>query len=112
VIFGDGSQVYDFIYVDDAAAANVLAMKADCADECFNVGTGIGTSINDIIHRVLALSGTNLTPEYRPQAQSFVTNRIGSTEKAERLLGFKAGTPLDEGLKRVVEWRMRQQAVA
>ncbi|HUZ03176.1 MAG TPA: NAD-dependent epimerase/dehydratase family protein [Thermomicrobiaceae bacterium] len=112
IIFGDGSQVYDFIYVDDAAEANVLAMKADCADECFNVGTGVGTSINDIIQRVLKFTRTDLTPEYRPQAQSYVTNRIGSTEKAERLLGFKASTPLDEGLGRVVEWRLGQRAIA
>lgn len=105
VIFGDGSQVYDFIYVADAAAANVLAMQADCVDECFNVGMGIGTSINELVSELLALSGSTLQPEYRPEAQSFVTHRIGSTEKAERLLGFKATTPLREGLRRVVEWR-------
>ena len=41
VIFGDGSQVYDFIHVDDVARANVLGMKADCADENFNIGMGM-----------------------------------------------------------------------
>src|SRR5213080_676412 len=44
VIFGDGSQVYDFIYIEDVAEANVLGMKADCADENFNIGMGVGTS--------------------------------------------------------------------
>jgi UDP-glucose 4-epimerase len=109
VIFGDGSQTYDFIYVEDVARANILGMKADCADEFFNVGSGEGTSINELVDRLLQVAGSSLAPEYRPQAQSFVTSRIGTTEKAERLLGFRATTPLQEGLRRVVEWRHHVQ---
>ena len=110
IVFGDGSQVYDFIYVEDAAAANVLAMKADCADECFNVGMGVGTSINELVTLLLELTGSTLSPEYRPEAQSFVTTRIGSIEKAQRLLKFTATTPLREGMRRVVEWHRSQTA--
>ena len=105
VIFGDGSQVYDFIYIDDVAEANVLGMKAGCADENFNIGMGTGTSINELVSILLELTGSSLTPEYRPEAQSFVTHRIGSTEKAAALLGFRATTPLREGLAKVVAWR-------
>jgi UDP-glucose 4-epimerase len=108
LIFGDGSQMYDFIYVEDVAEANILGMKSDCADEFFNIGMGVGTTINELVDMLLELSGSNLRPEYRPQEQSFVTHRIGSTEKAERLLGFKAKTPLLDGLQRVVEWRKKQ----
>lgn len=111
VIFGDGLQVYDFIYVADAAAANILAMQADCDDEFFNVGMGIGTSINGLVTELLSLTGSLLQPEYRPEAQSFVTHRIGSTEKAERLLGFRATTPLRDGLRKVVEWRTAQRGI-
>lgn len=110
VIYGDGSQVYDFIYVTDVAEANILGMKADCADEFFNIGMGIGTSINEVVSILLELTGSNLQPEYLTQEQSFVTQRIGSTEKAERLLGFKAETPLREGLRLVVEWRRQVQS--
>jgi UDP-glucose 4-epimerase len=106
VVFGDGSQVYDFIHVADAARANILGMKADCADEHFNIGMGIGTSINELVALLLELTGSTLDIEYRPEAQSFVTHRIGSTDKAERLLGFRATTPLREGLKSVVDWRV------
>jgi UDP-glucose 4-epimerase len=109
VVFGDGSQMYDFIYVEDVARANVLGMQADCADEFFNIGMGVGTTINELVRLLLKLTGSNLTPEYRPEAQSFVTERIGSTEKAKRLLGFQAAVPLEEGLRRVVEWRLGQQ---
>jgi len=105
VIFGDGTQVYDFVYVEDVAAANILGMKADCADEFFNIGSGVGTSINDLVKILLDLTGSDLKPVYRPEEQSFVTHRIGSTEKAEQMLGFKAGTSLEEGLRRVVGWR-------
>ncbi|MCB9109955.1 MAG: NAD-dependent epimerase/dehydratase family protein [Anaerolineales bacterium] len=109
VIFGDGSQMYDFIYVKDVAKANVLGMKADCEDEFFNIGMGVGTTINELVDMLLELMGSNLKPEYKPQAQSFVTHRIGSTDKAERLLGFKADTKLIDGLRQVVEWRMSRK---
>lgn len=104
-IHGDGSQMYDFVYVDDVARANVLAMKADCADEFFNVGKGIGTTINELVNLLIDITGSKVTPEYHPQTTSFVTSRIGSTEKAEKMLGFKATTELREGLEKVVAWR-------
>jgi UDP-glucose 4-epimerase len=109
IVFGDGSQVYDFVHVADVARANILGMKADCADEHFNIGMGVGTSINELVQLLLELTGSRLSIEYHPQAQSFVTHRIGSTEKAERLLGFKATIPLREGLQSVVDWRMAQR---
>ncbi|HEX8746002.1 MAG TPA: NAD-dependent epimerase/dehydratase family protein [Pyrinomonadaceae bacterium] len=106
LIYGDGKQTYDFIYVEDVARANILGMKAACADEFFNIGMGVGTTINELVEILLELTDSRLRPEYLTQEQSFVTQRIGSTEKAERLLGFKAGTPLRDGLRRVVEWRL------
>src|ERR1700687_1591375 len=105
VIFGDGTQVYDFVYVEDVAAANILSMKADCTDEFFNIGSGVGTSINDLVKILLDLTGSDLKPVYRSEEQSFVTHRIGSIEKAERMIGFTAETRLIEGLRRVVGWR-------
>lgn len=112
VVFGDGSQIYDFIHVADVARANILGMKAESADENFNIGMGIGTSINELVQMLLELTGSKLTIDYRPQAQSFVTHRIGSVEKAERLLGFRATIPLREGLKSVVDWRIAQRGTA
>ena len=112
VVFGDGSQIYDFVHVADVARANILGMKADCADENFNIGMGLGTSINELVQLLLDLTGSQLTIEYHPQAQSFVTHRIGSTEKADRLLGFKATITLREGLQSVVDWRMSQRGAA
>ncbi|HZT94261.1 MAG TPA: hypothetical protein VE985_07290, partial [Gaiellaceae bacterium] len=54
---------------------------------------------------LLALTGGDVKPEYLPQEQMFVTNRVGSTELAEELIGFRARIELDEGLASVIEWR-------
>ena len=109
VIFGDGSQSYDFIHVEDVARANILALKGGATDEFFNIGMGAKTSINELVHMLLDITGSALEPEYHPQEQMFVTHRVGSTEKAEKMLGFRARISLDEGLRSVVEWRRRDQ---
>ena len=109
IVFGDGSQSYDFIHVDDVARANILALKSDASDEFFNVGAGIKTTINELVHLLLEITNSKLKIEYRPQEQMFVTHRVGSTEKAERILGFRARIALREGLQSVVEWRRQDQ---
>lgn len=111
IIFGDGSQAYDFIAVQDVARANLLALTSEATDACLNVGTGVRTTINDVVHLLLKLSGVDVEPEYRPQTSSLVTHRVGSTDKAERLLGFKASVPLEEGLKELIAWRGQRVAV-
>lgn len=110
VIFGDGSQAYDFIHVFDVARANILAMKSSVEDEFINVGTGVRTTINDLVHLLLAAANSAIEPEYRPLEQSFVTERVGSTQKAEQVLGFQSAVALQEGIRSVVEWRLRTQA--
>lgn len=109
IIFGDGSQAYDFVHVDDVARANILAMKSDATDEFFNVGMGVKTTIDELVARLLDITGSELKPEYRPQEQMFVTHRVGSTEKAQNLIGFEARITLDDGLRSVVEWRQQDQ---
>lgn len=111
IIFGDGSQAYDFVHVSDVARANILAMQAEATDEFFNIGMGVKTTIRELVDRLLAITGSDLQPEYRPQEQMFVTHRVGSTEKADRLLGFRATIPLDEGLRSVVGWRREESAL-
>jgi UDP-glucose 4-epimerase len=111
VIFGDGSQAYDFVHVEDVARANVLSMKSAAADRCLNIGFGVQTTINELVQLLLDLTGSSLAPEYKPNEQMFVTNRIGSTELAEQLIGFKATVPLVDGLRSVVEWRRQGEQV-
>jgi len=105
VLFGDGSQAYDFVYVGDCALANVCAMKSDVVDEFYNVGTGVRTSLKELTEIILGLAGSNLDIEYKKEAESFVKNRIGCPKKAEAEIGFKAQISLLEGLKNLIEWR-------
>jgi UDP-glucose 4-epimerase len=105
VIFGDGTQSYDFIHVDDVACANVLALKSDASDRFYNIGMGVKTSLNELVALILQVTGQDLEIEYRPEAQSFVTHRIGSAEAAAADLGFTAAIPLEEGLQSLIEWR-------
>lgn len=111
VIFGDGSQAYDFIHVEDVARANILALKSAATDGFFNVGMGVKTTIDELVQMLLEITGSELRPEYKPQEQMFVTQRVGSTEKADRLLGFRGRVELKEGLRSVIEWRRQDQRV-
>ncbi len=105
VVYGDGSQQYDFIYVGDIARANIKAMEANVTGKCYNVGRGIGTSIKELTELLLRLTGSKLPIEYKPAGQTFVTNRIGSIAAADRDLGFLWTVDLEEGMKKLIEWR-------
>ncbi|HQS83367.1 MAG: NAD-dependent dehydratase [Alphaproteobacteria bacterium 16-39-46] len=104
-LYGDGSQAYDFVYVGDCAKANVCAMKADTVDHFYNVGTGIRTSIKELADIVLKITASDLAVQYEPAGLTFVKNRIGCPKKAEAEIGFKASVLLEEGLKKLIEWR-------
>lgn len=106
LILGNGAQTMDFVYVEDVARANILALEADAADDVFNVASGTETSLNQLAAALLRVMGSKLAPEYGPErAVNPVSRRLADTSKAERLLGFTAQTGLEEGLARLVEWR-------
>lgn len=105
VVYGDGSQSYDFIYVSDVAQANICALKADSTDKFYNVGGGKATSIRELTERILKITGSKQKIQYEPAGLTFVTNRVGSTESAEKDLGFRASIGLDEGLEKLIAWR-------
>jgi UDP-glucose 4-epimerase len=112
LIYGDGSHTYDFVHVADVARANILSLKADATDTFFNIGTGLPSTIKELVDLLLDITGSDIEPEYLPQEEVFVTNRVGSTELAERLLGFRAEIGLRAGLESVVEWRRADRAAA
>jgi UDP-glucose 4-epimerase len=106
LIFGDGEQSMDFVYVDDIARANLLAVQSEVTDEVFNVGTGVQTSLNQLCALILKLTGSSAKPEYREARKvANVRSRKSSTEKAEKLLGFRATASLEQGLRELIEWR-------
>jgi len=105
VVYGDGSQSYDFIYVEDTSRANVCALKSKIPFGFYNIGRGIKTSIKELTEMILKIIDSDLSIQYEPAGQTFVTNRVGDPAEAKRDLGFIWNVDLKEGLARLIEWR-------
>ena len=106
VIFGDGSQTMDLVYIDDVTDANIMAMESEITDEVFNVASGTETSLLELLQIVLKVTGSHLKPVFMPaRSVNPVPRRLADTQKAENLLGFKAKVTLEEGVRRLIAWR-------
>lgn len=104
-IFGDGTQSMDFVYVEDVARANVAGLVSNATDEVFNVGTGVQTSLNQLVELLLRVCDSTLEPQYlAARTVNNVQSRRAAVEKAENLLGFKASVDLESGMRNLVEW--------
>jgi UDP-glucose 4-epimerase len=105
-ILGDGSEAFDFVAVEDCGLANLCAMKADTTDRFYNVGTGKRTSLRELAEMLIDITGCRQTISYAPRSQAtLVRNRIGCPKRASREIGFDARIDLNEGLRRLIEWR-------
>lgn len=115
LILGDGKTTMDFIYIDDVARANVLALASDVSDQVFNIASGVETSLSQLAAALLNVMESPLAPVYGPERKvNPVSRRLADVTKAERMLGFRATVSLEDGLRRLVEWwqRNRQQVPA
>ncbi|MBD3352165.1 MAG: NAD-dependent epimerase/dehydratase family protein, partial [Candidatus Lokiarchaeota archaeon] len=112
IINGDGSQAYDFIYVEDVARANIAAMNSDVNFGYYNIGTEVQTTISELCSTILKLKKSALKVIYKPyandDARQFVQNRIGSRHKSEKELGFKFKYTLKAGLQKLIDWRIKK----
>lgn len=105
VVHGDGSQSYDFVDVRDCARANLLAMESSANDRCYNVGTGLKTSILELSRLIGDLHPSGQVARFESSPRPFVRNRVGSTRSARAELGFEAGVGLEQGLREYMDWR-------
>lgn len=113
VIFGDGLQTMDFVYIDDVARANVLALETEVSGEVFNVARGQETSLRELAETLLRIMGSDLDIEFAAERSvNPVSRRLADTSKAERLLDFRADISLEEGLDRLVKWWHQNRATA
>lgn len=110
VINGDGSQAYDFIYVEDVARANIDALISETEFGFYNVGTEVQTTIKHLCDTILKLKNSNLIVKYKPyaadDARQLVQNRIGSAKKAREEINFYYKYSLEEGLQKLIDWRI------
>jgi UDP-glucose 4-epimerase len=105
VLFGEGDDTMDFVYVEDVARANLAAAVAPVTDDVFNVASGEETSLSGLAAALARAMGGGPPPERAPaRAVAAVPRRLADVSRARRLLGWQARVPLEEGLARLVGW--------
>lgn len=104
VIFGDGEQRRDFVYVGDLVQATILAMQKDVAGEVFNVGTGRATSVKEIADMLCQKLNPTLRPIYAPEQMGELRYSVADISKARRLLGYEPQGRLEERMDDVIAW--------
>ena len=110
VIYGDGNQSRDFIYVQDVARANLLAAAApEVSGQVINIGSGISVNINQLWEAIYKLSGKNLKPKYAPRRPGDIVKSVAAIDSAKTRLGFEPETSFEEGLKLTFEWYRKRQ---
>jgi UDP-glucose 4-epimerase len=101
VVHGDGNQTRDFVFIDDAVHAFALAGERG-AGKAVNIGTGVETSVVSIFRALAALTGFRGEPGFGPQPKGEVRRSVLDNELAERELGWKPWTHLEDGLAETV----------
>jgi UDP-glucose 4-epimerase len=105
VIYGDGNQSRDFIYVQDVVRANLLAATAKgVGGQVMNIGTGRSVVIKQLWKTICALSGQNLEPEYAPKRPGDIIESVAGIGSAKALLGFEPEISFEKGLESTFEW--------
>jgi len=103
VVWGTGNPSREFLYVDDAAEGIILATECYNDSEPVNLGSGREISIRDLVHMIAHLTGFGGKIVFDPEKPDGQPRRTLDTSKAEMLFGFRASTPLEEGLHRTIE---------
>ena len=107
-IWGDGSVARDFIYVQNVARAFVLALTSTSCQHVFNVGSGVMTSLNDLLSMLARITGIKPRVEYSPGRLTDVPNNVLDTTLIRTELGWSAITPLEVGLTRTWNWACKR----
>lgn len=113
-INGDGRYVRDYVYVDDVAHANVLALERDATNgpspfAAYNIGTGSGTDVNTLFESLRALAAPGARAAFGPPRPGDLRSSLLDSSKAGRELGWRPSVPLEEGLRATVAWFRRER---
>ena len=102
VIYGDGNQSRDFLYVENAVSANLLAAKSKAAGIAVNIGGGVAVTVNELAGKINKILGTSITPKHAPARKGDVRHSLADITLARRLIGFAPKITFDDGLKRTI----------
>jgi UDP-glucose 4-epimerase len=100
VIFGDGNQTRDFVFIEDVVAAifNIMENKKAVGD-VFNIGTGNPTRIKELAKMIIKVSNKKLEPEFAPASIGDISESYADITKAREVLGYRPKYLLEQGLK-------------
>jgi len=104
VIYGDGSIERDYVYVGDAAEATITALEKKTAHKIFNVGSGAGTSLNQLIELMSGVAGKKIEPVYAGDTAIRVQKIVLDVSRMRDEIGWKPSTSLQEGIARTWRW--------
>jgi UDP-glucose 4-epimerase len=105
VIFGNGEQQRDFVFVGDVARATLLALDSDLKCEVLNVGTGQGTSVNQIARLLIEKLNPNLQPVYEPSQPGEIRHSIADISRIRDKLGYRPQGRIEERICDVIAWK-------
>lgn len=103
IIFGDGEQTRDFIYVKNIAKANIEIAKSD-ATGVYNIAHGKRTSINDLLQQICDIMGYDFNPEYQPTQPGDIKHSVADISKAEETFGFESEHNFTNELKETIDY--------
>ncbi len=103
-INGDGNQTRDFVYVEDVARANLLALKKSARERVINIGTGKETSVNEIFETIQRSLGTGITPSYGPPIKGEVKKICLDVQRGKRELGWQPEVSLVAGIDKFLDY--------
>ncbi len=110
VIYGDGGQTRDFVFVTDVVRANLLAAGApSAAGDILNIGTGKSISITELWNLVAGIAGVGLKPEYQPPRSGDIRHSVADIGRAARSVGYRPEVDLASGLAETYKWCLQQQ---
>jgi UDP-glucose 4-epimerase len=105
VVFGDGNQTRDFVYVENVAHANLLACHAENAPgQVINIGTGKATSLLEVLRTLSEIAGAKSAPDHQPPRAGDIRHSLADIERARRVLGYNVQVGFEEGLRRTIAW--------
>ena len=103
IIFGDGEQTRDYIYVKDVVSALIKASKID-QNHFLNIGTGVETSVNDLANSMKIQFSSKINPIYKPAREGELNRSVLNNSKAKKDLDWEPKYSLDDGMKEVFNW--------
>jgi UDP-glucose 4-epimerase len=104
IVYGDGNSVRDYIYIDDTIDATISLFERNSHEKLFNVGSGIGTSLNQLLKIMSEITGTPISPVFRPDSGRYIRNVVLDISKIQNCTGWHPKTDIANGISRTWKW--------